>query len=323
MLRTANYSLDCPLWPDHPNQCKTILIVQRFFSSLSLIGCLFIITFIWLFRMYKYFVQRLILFLSISAALSSISFLIGDLYTDHNMCEFQAFIMQYFGWATLLWVVAITINILLVMRNIQSSKYERWFHLFCWGSSLIWATLPFIGNNYGPAGVWCWIKRDATAMRFGTWYIPIFLVIIFLLLAYLKILLFGLQQNGRWSGTYNAENEHSKSMLAKEVKPLAAFPLIYFILSIPPLIYRIDDFTHPHLFPNYTLMVFSVISAPSVGALNAIAFAFYSELLKQLTWEQVKSSFLSHFSSSSTRITHNVEVMDSLPESEYRQEISE
>lgn len=297
------------MWSEK-HQRKTILALQRTFSALSLVGCIFIVVLIWLFKTYKYFVQRLILFLTISAAFQSFSFILGDLYENDTMCQFQAFIMQYFGWATLLWVLCITINIILVVRGVANTeKYEKWYHLICWLLSVFWSSLPFIGKKYGPACVWCWIKQDATALRFGTWYVPIFLVILFLVFAYVYIVLKVFVRNGRWSGTYNAEVEHDNAMLLKEVKPLASFPLIYLILTIPTLIYRIEDAVHPHQLPKYFLLILSVIFSPSVGALNAIAFAFYGEIQSLLTWNQIKSAFLSRFSSTA-HITHNYDVGD-------------
>lgn len=316
MTADGNYSSECPLWPEKPGQCSVILALQRSFSALSLIGCLFIIAIIYLFRLYKFFVQRLILCLSISAVLECVSFIMGDIYFDKSMCEFQAFIMQYFGWSTLLWVAAITVNVILAIKKIEGARYEKWFHVVCWILPLLWSCLPFIGNKYGPAGVWCWIKRDATALRFGTWYIPIFVVIFFLIGSYMYIVISVIQHNRQWSGTYNQEIEHDKNMLAKEVKPLAAFPLIYLLSAIPTLIYRIDDAVHPSKLPRYELLILSSIFAPSTGAMNAIAFAFYSEIQKLFSGEQIKSAFLSRFESSTTRITHNIDIGDNLTEND-------
>ena len=59
-MKQANFTTECPLWPDHPHRCKVILALQLTFSSVSLFGCLFVVMVIWLFRMYQYFVQRLI-----------------------------------------------------------------------------------------------------------------------------------------------------------------------------------------------------------------------------------------------------------------------
>lgn len=323
MIADGNYTSECPLWPDNPHQCTVVLALQRTFSALSLVGCLFIIFIIWLFRMHQYFVQRLILLLSISAALECISFIIGDIYTNQVTCQFQAFVMQYFGWSTILWVLAITVNILLVVKKIESSRYEKWFHLVCWLVPLLWSCLPFIGDNYGPAGIWCWIKRDATALRFGTWYIPIFFVIAAMTIAYLYIILTVIRRAKQWTGTFNQEAENDKNMMANEVKPLAAFPLIYLLSAIPTLIYRIDDAVHPNRLPGYVLLILSSIFAPSTGALNAVSFALYGEIQKLLTWGQIKSAFLSRFTSSSSRIIHNVEVRDNLPENDALEELDE
>lgn len=136
-------------------------------------------------------------------------------------------------------------------------------------------------------------------------------------LAYVYIIVTVLKRKGRWTGTFNQQDEDDKSMMAREVKPLAAFPLIYLLSAIPTLIYRIDDAVHPHLAPQYSLLIFSVIMSPLVGAMNAIAFALYSEIQKLLTWRQIKNAFLTRFQSEPARIIHNVEIGDSLPENDY------
>lgn len=308
-MRDANYTVPCPLWPKEPNRCETILILKRLFSSLSLIGCVFIIFIIWLFRHYKSQVQRLTLYLSISAGLQSISYVVGDLYPDKDVCRFQSFITQYFDWSTLLWVCIMSLNMVLVIHNRSSTTHEKWFHLCCWGVPLIWASLPFIGNKYGMAGLWCWIVRDATAMRFGTWYVPVFILLVVLVVVYVYIIATVLRSTGAWSGFNKADEERDKNMLAKEVKPLAAFPLIYIAFSIPNLIYRIDDAVHPDKLPSYPLLILNVIFMPSIGSVNSIAFALYSEIQKLLTWRQIKFAFLGHFQANA-HVVHNVDIGD-------------
>ncbi|XP_065647342.1 cyclic AMP receptor-like protein A isoform X2 [Hydra vulgaris] len=307
----VNYTLDCPLWPDAPHQCSTVMIIQRFVSTVSLLGCLFIIVVICLFRAYRIFIQRLILFLSISAAFQCISYVISDLYTNNFVCQFQAFIMQYFSWSTLLWVVVMTMNIILSIYQVSASKFEKYFHLVAWILPFFWASLPFKGNNYGQAGVWCWIKRDATALRFGTWYIPKFIIIFLLVLVFSFILLRVVRQNKQWKGTHNTTDAKENVLLIKEVKQLAAYPLIYAILSLPTLIYRIEDAVHPNQLPKYYLLILSVLISPAIGAVNALAFAFYGDIRNKLSFSQLKFATLSCFrSSTNSNVIHNYEVDD-------------
>lgn len=303
------------MWPEKAQRCDTVLLLQRIFSAVSLLGCIFIIALIWLFKTYKYFVQRLILCLSVAAGFQSLVFLISNLHNSDGVCQFQAVMLQYFGWSTLLWVVCMTINIILVVRGFSNtSKFEKWYHVLSWILPIFWSGLPFIGHQYGSAGVWCWIKRDATLFRFGTWYVPVYVLILFLAFAYLYVFVKVLKQSGRWSGTYNAQTQHDNVMLVKEVKPLAAFPLIYLLMTIPTTIYRIDDAVHPQQLPSYVLLIVSSICNPLVGCLNAIAFAFYGEIHALLKWSKIKSAWKSRFAASTTNVTHNYDVSENLPE---------
>lgn len=244
-----------------------------------------------------------------SACIQSIGFLIGDYHTAGSTCQFQGFLIQFFNWSTILWVCAISIYILLQVRQISPSRFEKWFHVLCWGVPFIFACIPFGGGKYGRSGVWCWIKHDETALRFGIWYVPKILLIVAMIVIYAYLLGVVLRRRNEWNGVYNAEEQHDKLMLVKEVKPLVWFPVIYVLLGIPSLIYRIDDAINPHTDPNYTLSVLMVIASPSVGALNAVAYAVYTEILNQLSWNQIKFHFISHFTKGGD-IIHNIDVDD-------------
>ena len=309
MPKDGNQTSTCPMWPHLPHQCTTILAVKYTFSSISLIACIVVIGLIWLFRYYKNGVQRLMLFLTISACIQSLSFMIGDYHTGNNACRFQGFLIQYFSWSTLLWVCAISVHIILIIHDASPRRFEKWFHLLCWLVSLVFACIPFGGDKYGHSGAWCWIKHNENALRFGTWYVPKFLIILLLIATYVYLLVIVLQRKYQWSGMYDPEEEHNKNMLVNEVKPLVAFPLIYVILSIPSVIYRIDDAVNPHAEANYGLSILMVITSPSVGALNAVAFALYSGIQNHLSWIQIKFHFLSYFGNSAG-IVHNVNVDD-------------
>ena len=197
-----------------------------------------------------------------------------------------------------------------MIHDKASSKHERWYHLVCWFVPFAWASLPFINDSYGFAGLWCWIKRDATALRFGTWYVPMFILLVLLVIAYIYIIVTVLRGIGAWRGFNKGDEDNDKNLLVKEVKPLAAFPLIYIAATIPNLIYRIDDAIHENELPSYPLLILNVIFVPSIGGVNAIAFALYSEIQKMLTWSQIKYAFVARFQSSSAQVIHNIDICD-------------
>ena len=202
-------------------------------------------------------------------------------------------------------------NIILSIQQVSTYRFEKYFHVLCWIFPFLWASLPFIGNSYGQAGVWCWIKREATALRFGTWYILKFSIILLLVISYFYILLKVLRQKGQWNGTHNADAAQENGFLLKEIKQLAAYPLIYSFLSLPTLVYRIEDAVHPDSLPKYYLLVLSVIFSPAIGAVNALVFAFYGDIQKNLSLSQLKLAILSWFKrSKNANVIHNYEVDD-------------
>lgn len=304
----ANLTSKCSFWPENPSKCHNIVVLLKVFSSISLLGCIFIIGTICLFKLYKYFVQRLILFLSISAVIKVITNLCS-VDNEGTSCIVQAFMLQYFNWAELLWVCCITANIVLVLNGVQAKNYELWFHLIVWLVSLAWSVIPFIGSHYGPAGMWCWIRRDVPGLRFGIWYIPLLLFIVAAVVVYMFICVRTFFSVDVDEG-FRYEEMQRRDILRQEVKPLFAYPLIYLIFSLPVAIYRIDDAIHPNLPPKYILLVLSVISTPMLGGLNAIVFSLYGDTLKMLSWNNIKGAFLSLGEGPQVYVRHNYDVTD-------------
>lgn len=308
-------SSEC-LWPDQPSRCDTILGLQYTFATISLACLLFVIASILLFKLYKLFVQRLILFMCLSAAVKScLNFISVDQIRESN-CIAQAFFSQFFAWSELLWVCAITMNIVMVVHGYQPERYEKRMHLFVWLISLFWGLVPLFGKYYGPAGSWCWIQREYTAVRFGVWYVPFMLILALMICAYVYLLCFGMTSGFHEMDGTEFEMEQIRSQRRKEVMPLLFYPIIYLILNLPLLIYRVEDAVYPDERPIYTLLVLSVIASPLTGAFNALAFAILEDTLREsCTVASIKAALSAWCFGDSARVTHNYEVIDENNES--------
>ncbi|XP_071951895.1 uncharacterized protein [Antedon mediterranea] len=285
----------CTLF-DEQKKCDIIVAVKRFVASFSIIGCLFIITLIWLFKKYLFFTQRLILYLSCAAFIDAIAYVMGDIHPDGAWCEFQAWMLSFFDWAVLLWVCCITFNLYYNVIKLKSSeKFEILYHAISWGFSLFISLLPFIGDHYGPAGAWCWINgSNETYWRFFTWYGPLFVIIVIMFAVY-SYLTYRLNQRVRtWEGTYDPDIEHSKELLKQDIKPLKAYPFIYLILSIFPLINRIQNAVNPGE-AVFGLVLMHAICSPLQGVFNAIAYGLDKETISRLTWPQISVAWKGHF----------------------------
>jgi len=266
-------------------------------ASFSLIASLFIIFVIWLFKKYKYFIQRLILALSVAAFLDSVSYLLtGVPPDDSSLCDFQAWLLSFMGFSVLLWVCCITFNLYWnAIKGVKTDKFEKYYHLVSWGIPFVVACLPLINDHYGPAGAWCWISKqsdNSVAWRFATYYIPVYVCIIGLFVVYSYIFITIRRQIKRWDGMYSAEAERSKALMKEDIKPLMWYPVVYLLTTICPLIHRIHNAVSSK--PNFTLLLLQVIFSPLVGVLNAVVFGMDRETLNRLNLTQMKVAFMQH-----------------------------
>ncbi|XP_064638750.1 cyclic AMP receptor-like protein A isoform X2 [Lineus longissimus] len=294
-------TLSCTLFPENPSQCDVIVAVKRGMAALSLIGSVFMIGVIWLFRKYSAFTQRLILYLSIAALLDSIAYLMGEIHPDGALCDFQAFWLNMFDWVILMWIMCVTFNLFMnAVRMVSTDRFEWAYHLLSWGFPLFISCLPFIDNKYGPAGLWCWIEDD-WRWRFGIWYGPNFGIIALMFITYLYIVITVNRKVKTWEGLYDPDIERQKLLLKEDVKPLRAYPFVYLSLSIFPLVNRIQNAINPHN-PVFPLVLLHAMSTPLQGAINAVVFGLDKETTSKLTPTQIKLAFQKHREASQSTI---------------------
>ncbi|XP_046854184.1 G-protein coupled receptor 1-like isoform X2 [Xenia sp. Carnegie-2017] len=280
---------NCTVFPNDPDLCDIIVAVRQAMGSLSLIGCLFIIVVIWLFKKNQIFTWRLILYLSIAACLNSITFLMPGFLSEGPLCNFQAWWLTFFIWAVVLWACCITFNLYQnAIRTMRTEKYERIYHFISWGVALVASCIPFIGNHYGPADMWCWIHGKSSRAQVMRFYIPLWCMIAYMLLTYFVIVWKLRRMVDRYGGTYSPELERQREFLRKDVKLLRAYPLVYMVLSIFPSVNRIQNaFDDKKIFG---LLLMQTISSPLFGVVSALVFTFDKETRKLLTWSSFKNA---------------------------------
>lgn len=292
---TTIADLECRLFPDTPYYCDILVYTRAISGSLSLIGSSFVLSIIWLFRKYTVFVQRLILYLSLSAFFHAISFMMGGVHPLGPSCVFKGLWVSYFHWVVLLWDCTITINLYLnVVKMTSTKKFERVFCGICWGVPLAIAGIPLVAGRYGPAGAWCWIVDDWEWVRLFLWYIPLFLGIFFMLFAYIIIVYKLNMKASTWQGTYDPDTEQKKARMRKDITALRFYPVVYLLINTVPLINRIQNATNPDN-PQFVLILGQCITAPLQGAMNALIFGADRTTLSQLTLSRVKLALQGKF----------------------------
>eukprot|EP01083_Nonionella_stella_P275613 936184_1 len=177
-------------------QIDSLVAVNIFGATLSLIGALFIITNYCLFSsLRKNFAFKLILMIGISDLILAISNLMGAPDWG-STCYFQAILQQIGDISGILWVATVswTINKLTQVTKLPTkqelNKLYRNMHIIIWIITLILTILPFTTKSYGVAGGWCWIKgyENVDIMwRYLCFYVPLWMAIIYMIIIYIKV----------------------------------------------------------------------------------------------------------------------------------------
>ena len=100
------------------------------------------------------------------------------------VCTTQGVFIQFFGMATVLWTCAIAANLyatVCLKLGEYAEQYEKWYHIVVWSVSATLAIVVGAADQYGDAGLWCWVKGTdgGGAYRLGCFYSVLVLAWIF------------------------------------------------------------------------------------------------------------------------------------------------
>ena len=277
-----------------------VAILSACTGAVSAIASLLVICGILVSKKYLFFIQRLILYLSITVFLNSLSVVLrlqrvvtlGGHSDDklHPLCVFTAFADQTTSWSTLIAISCITCYLLLnvvLLRPVVA--LEKLYVVLIVLLPLSFNWIPFIKGSYGEAGAWCWIRGEdddcqqilfGVYLRFILWYIPLYIVLLAILIAYLYILYRVRKLRGHWEGKFDPSSQTTRDKMTKEFRPLVWYPLIYLILVIFPTINRI----HGAFFdePSLALWILHAFFSPLRGGFIALAYALDGQTVRRL-----------------------------------------
>ena len=285
-----------------------VATVSAVSGFISLLASSFIIFIICLFKKWRFFSQRLVLYLAITAAIFSLTAMLlrldyydksGTNYTHY--CILIGCLNQIASWMVLDAIICITMSLLLKsFSDIQLEKYEALIVLFIFVFPLTFNWIPFIKKSYGIAGAWCWIRSvdNDTGKKFVfgqilqlvLWYLPLYACLVVLIVLYVIIIIKLHHIRKRWTGKYDPQTEKVRQQIMKETVSLLAYPLIYFFINIPPLINRIHGAVEPEN-PQPVLWFLSAIFFPLQGTIIALAFSLDPETRRRLTVANFRAAF--------------------------------
>lgn len=276
-------------------------------ASVALTACLFVITTMILFKKWKFFSQRLILYLTIAGILSSIATILHRVDSDlqrtpaiSRFCAFAGFVEQVTSWIFLNANATITFYVFAnVVLKKSTERLEVLYVLFIFFFPLTFNWIPFTATAYGQAGAWCWIRSDnfdctpynhGRWMIFSLWFIPLYSILVVLVVMYLVVLCSLHRMSKEWTNDPTIEAREMRNKIKYDIIPLLAYPFIKIILSIPALMNRVQNFINPNE-PILALWYMSALAFPLQGGLIAIAYALDPDTRKRLNWVSIREAF--------------------------------
>ena len=308
---TTNFSDGNPCAVFNTTKYSVLSGIRAFLSFSSFLCCVLVILLILLFKRYQYFVQRLVLYVCIAAAVNSIAIVLQKVdYSQQSegldtYCKFAGFFEFYTSLIELMSLLCITHGLYHSVVKQKPKKYlETFYIVISLAVPSIVACIPFFGITYGKSGPWCWIQERnmncnpyifGIALQFLLWYIPLVLVTLVIMCVSVATL-YRVHKSieNRWQGPYDPEVFVHKGRLKKVVKVMLAYlPILYLIVnlvSLPNAIYwAIGDE------PIFALWVLHGVFPPLRGALFALPYLFHTENRKQMNKTTIKAAFQRRF----------------------------
>lgn len=280
----------CPLFDGDITKCNTLIIIKRVTVSLSIIGSLFTVSVIILFKKFREPSQRMIAHLSSVSFIWGVSYLMNDIETEKTLlCKIQGACLSFCVWAVILWVLAILLNLYFqILFGFDILKFEVAVTVTCWALPLVLMTLPFIDDAYEPAGIWCWVKNDFK-WRFLYFYIwrTIFVMASIAIAIHMAYLIHKSKGHRHSS---NVSREHFQS----DMRTLRLYPVVYFVLNIFPTINRLQNMisgeagAEQH---NFTLTLVHVCTSPLTGCVISLVYAVDTRTRQNLTAKNIRAAF--------------------------------
>ena len=257
----------------------------------SVLACVVALSLAFLLRLYKHFTYRLAMYqvfgsLSWDASIVLSFSEFSDPYSVfyHVMCKLVAFLLVFSMLMKLMFTLWLTFHLFCYVVFFKNLKRLEWLYIT---SSvflpLLMSVIPFIHNNYGVAGVWCFVreeKDDCTSNRdgiieiFALFYGPIVVSLILSVLA-IVIMIVVMVRRAYVNSNTQLEKEplvssrSTAKTLVKQLLPLLAYPIIFFTLVLIPVVDRLVDVAAKHR--NYGLILAHGIAAPVMGFFAGLA----------------------------------------------------
>ena len=283
-------------------QKNTLIAVLGFTGFVSFSMCMVAILLVFCLRLHRLFTYRLAMYQVLSAMMYSFLLVLylglinynGDSLPDMIVCKVLAFCDEYFLWVKLLFTISLTFHLFclaVLLKNFE--KLELLYVAFGTLFPLLFSWIPFIHNNYGVAGAWCWIidwtgdcatqhYLEGIIEQFTLWYGPLFVFLTVSLVAVaviITILLWRVYKS-EFGYQFLVKNplKHKYKETLNELLPLLAYPVIFYCLYLFPLANRICDAVTP--FTSFKLSLAHSFCTSLIGLFSSAVLILHVAVVK-------------------------------------------
>ena len=300
-------SMNCSL-PYTRHEYAIVAGLSAASAFVSLLASCFIVALIVLFKKWRFFSQRLVLYLAVSVILESVATIIHRVDYENEttafyvrFCQFSAFVEQNTSWIELMAVVSITVYIFVcAVFSKRTDRFELLYLFFIFVFPLLFNWIPFTVDAYGRAGAWCWIKSEdiyscdsidvpGRTLQLVLWYVPLYVILIVLISLFVMILIKIHCYDSRKYKVSKHEDKHIHEQMSKEIRSLLWYPFIYFMINLIPFINRIHGLAQPNN-PSLALWILSALLFPLQGGFIALAFTLDPDTRKRLKIVHIRAA---------------------------------
>ena len=283
-------------------------------SVISVLCILSMLVIIVLFKKYRFFTQRLIMYLAISTltyqVISAMDVTSISAYTNETAkkyCIFIGFATQIVIWWPVMATTVIVVDIFVrVTLKKDTDRLEILYILLIFVLSFLFNWIPFVDNGFGPAQYLCWIKDenledDCTPYNTGIILRAVLFILPYYILAGLMILfliltaIFLRRWRKNYAGKFDPQALAMKKKMEREVYPVLYYPLIFIISAIASLILTIYNAVVGAADGEVGYIVISVILSLVFrlqGVFITLVFTFDPETRKKLNVMEIKAAVM-------------------------------
>nr|AAS59250.1 cAMP receptor 1 [Raperostelium minutum] len=166
--------------PDEIRATYAVLLIADF---TSIIGCIIVLVGFWRLKLLRNHVTKVISCFCLTSICKDVPSTLLTLtqaavYNRGFPCYFYSIVITYGSLSCWLWTLCLAISIfrLIVKREPEPQRYEKWYYLASWGLPIISTIIMLAKNTVDYVGNWCWIKPEYVVYRFMLFYVPFFII---------------------------------------------------------------------------------------------------------------------------------------------------